>query len=87
MTTNLNVGCPNLFSRTAQPDESGGHGEETRMTKVTLDRINTDTYESVEPVTLDIQSEEFKEAAVEWLVQGRLIDCDKDDYWDDDEDY
>ena len=55
------------------------------MTKVTLDRINTDTYESVEPVTLDTQSEEFKEAAVEWLVQ--LIDCDKDDYWDDDEEY
>ena len=57
------------------------------MTKVTLDRINTDTYESVEPVTLDTLSDEFKEAAVEWIVQGRLLDCDKDYYWDDDEEY
>jgi hypothetical protein len=58
------------------------------MTKVTLDRINTDTYESVEPVTLDTKSDEFKEAALEWLTQGRTADCEKDDdYWDDDEEY
>ena len=57
------------------------------MTKVTLDRINIDTYESLEPVTLDTQSEEFRDAALEWLITGVLKDCDNDDYWDDDEEY
>ena len=57
------------------------------MVKVTLERINTDTYESVEPVMLDTQSEEFIRKALEWLTTGVLEDCDKDDCWDDDEEY
>jgi hypothetical protein len=49
------------------------------MTKIILERINIDTYEPVEPVELDTESEEFKEAALQWLTEGRTIPTDN--YW------
>lgn len=49
------------------------------MTKIKLERINIETCESVDPVELDTESDEFKEAALEWLTEGRTISTDN--YW------